>query len=197
MSLIQPASSSNYPNIFRLFESERSTWHLRDDQSGWNWSCEWQEKSDEPLWRPAPVRRGEEHRLRQTGSHQGNRIQRERERRGYKLSWDKGKCDNCEQFLVSQGEAIWTNCDRRPICSNNGDRGRDSILDLWSTEVGVWHQQEHNMPRGESHSVSRRYLWGRMGWEYAKMFPWLISDHVHCVSSYAQIRIVISKGKKV
>ena len=121
----------------------------------------------------------------------------ERERRGYKLSWDKGKCDNCEQFLVSQGEAIWTNCDRRPICSNNGHRGRDSILDLWSTEVGVWHQQEHNMPRGESHSVSRRYLWGRMGWEYAKMFPWLISDHVHCVSSYAQIRIVISKGKKV
>lgn len=119
--------------------------------------------------------------------------------RGYKLSWDKGKCDNCEQFLVSQGEAIWTNCDRKAICSNNGDRGRDSILDLRSTEVGVWHQQEHNMPRGESHSVSRRYLWGRMGWEYAKMFPWLISDHVHshCVSSYAQIRIVISKGKKV
>ena len=37
----------------------------------------------------------------------------------------------------------------------------------------------------------------RMGWDGAKMFPWLISDHVHCVSSYAQIRIVISKGKKV
>ena len=34
-------------------------------------------------------------------------------------------------------------------------------------------------------------------WDGAKMFPWLISDHVHCVSSYAQIRIVISKGKKV
>ena len=165
MSLIQSASSSNYPNIFRLFESERSTWHLRDDQSGWNWSCEWQEKSDEPHWGPALVRRGD-HWLADTGpvSDAGNRIQderKERRGRGYRRGENTVTCDNCQESEW----AIWTHCDKWAIRVNHGDRGRDSVLDLRSTEVGVWHQPEHNMPRGESelyhtsHSVILEEEW--------------------------------------
>ena len=176
VSWLGPAASSNYPTIFRLFESERSTWHQRDDQSGWNWSCEWQEKSDETRARPTRVRGvttastscpslAQTHRPGETPD-----ILREyltlRERRN--KNWTKhGEMWRLPSLVWGYGKQYEPIVIKKQGYIHNGDWSRDSVLDLWSTEVGLRHQQEHDVSGGAYLSISvslRASQKNGMGW---------------------------------
>ena len=202
MSLIQPASS-NYPNI--------SGWvwiwakHLAPER--WSKRMKLKLRVTRKEWwaslaaRPGEERRGEENTawaadcLCQT---RGNRIQNpghsQRDEKNWaKTQWNVTIANTNSELGGSEMNKLWQGEQFVLIMSTGveipfwifGQQKWVSGINRNTTcqEVSAWCLTE----------LSRR----RMGWEYAKMFPWLISDHVHCVSSYAQIRIVISKGKKV
>ena len=141
---------------------------------------------------------GEETTGSQTGlvSDRGNRIHAENRERetGYKLSWTHQWNVTSARSFSERYEQIVTGVQSVAIMATGVE------IPFWIFGQQKWVSGINRNTTCQEVSVccvSRRNLRGRMGWEYAKMFPWLISDHVHCVSSYAQIRIVISKGKKV
>ena len=143
------ASSSNYPNIFRLFESDSAP-HLAPQR--WSKRMKLKLRVTRKEWWASLAASSEERRplahrqawCQTRGTGYTPRIQRERQ----DTNWAEHQSEmwQLRGVLVSDMDKLWQS---GAICSKNGDRGGDSVLDLRSTKVGVWHQQEHNMPRGE------------------------------------------------
>lgn len=187
------ASSSNYPNIFRLFESDSAP-HLAPQR--WSKRMKLKLRVTRKEWWASLAASSEERRplahrqawCQTRGTGYTPRIQRET---GYKLSWTpEWNVTIARSFSERYGQIV-TGVQFVARMATGVE------IPFWIFGQQKWVSGINRNTTCQEVSVSRRNLRGRMGWEYAKMFPWLISDHVHCVSSYAQIRIVISKGKKV
>ena len=125
---------------FQIVDGEEWTsWQSSDDPAGWNWSWEWQEKTDETEFWPrspttliltfcdaSPVHCKPDTLI---------------------LNHPVSPCINCseifQQIMWSRDFSWWHRL------SQDGCRSWDSVLDIWTTEMGVWYQPQHHLCRGK------------------------------------------------